>query len=113
MSEQPNKMQIVEQIGIAESALAQAESRMRDAERELQSAKGNRTAGAAALLIGIIAGLFVSIWIGGFLAIIGLLTLVTAIGRESSAESRLKEYESIVASKRGLLAQLRALLAVM
>jgi hypothetical protein len=79
----PNpKLQIAGEIGRLETEIAKAESGQREIERKLQSAKGNRTAGIAAALIGVVA--FVLFFrgfgfvLGIFLLIIGLLAWFTA-----------------------------------
>jgi len=110
------KLQIAGDIGRMEAEVAKAESTQREMERKLQSAKGNRTAGAAALLIGLVLLLFLGgiiAAIGVFLAIIGVLTLLTAISKQSNAQSQLKAQEAQIAEMRGKLAELRAQLAVL
>jgi hypothetical protein len=110
------KLQIAGDIGRMETDVAKAESTQREMERKLQSAKGNRTAGAAALLIGLVMLLFLGgilAVIGVFLAIIGGLTLLTSIAKQSNAQSQLKAQETQIADMRGKLAELRAQLAIL
>jgi hypothetical protein len=106
-----DKLQIADEIGRLESQLAQAESSLREKERKLQSAKGNRVAGAAALLIGLILMLFFGGIIGIlgiFLIVIGVLAWITAIFKQSGAKNELKMEEARIADLRGKLAELRA-----
>ena len=114
------KMQIAGEISHKRVELDGAESTQREMERKLRSAKGNRTAGAAALLIGLILFLFLGGVLGGvlgtlgiFLAIIGGLTLLTSMAKQSKAQSQLKAQETQTAETRGKLAELSAQLAVM
>ena len=114
------KMQIAGEISHKRVELDGAESTQREMERKLRSAKGNRTAGAAALLIGLILFLFLGGVLGGvlgtlgiFLAIIGGLTLLTSMAKQSKAQSQLKAQEMQTAETRGKLAELSAQLAVM
>jgi hypothetical protein len=76
-----DKLQIADEIGRLESQLAQAERSSWEEERKLQSAKGDRVAGAATLLIGLILMLFFEgiIWILGiFLIVVGVFAWMTA-----------------------------------
>jgi beta-lactamase regulating signal transducer with metallopeptidase domain len=108
-----DQLRMATEIGQLEGNLAKWESYQREAERKLQSAKGNRTAGAAAVLIGLLLVLFLfGLWfIGAFLILIGALTLFTAMSKQSSAESELKEAEQAITQTRTRLAYLKAQIA--
>ncbi len=115
--------QLITQIGQLESSLAQWEAHRRDVEQNLHSATRNRTAGAAAMLLGFILGV---IWLflpngngtwlclaqGALLGVIGLATLATAIINHSSAGSDLSETDQTLAQIRASLATARTQLIV-
>jgi hypothetical protein len=109
-----DKLQAAQKIGSLETEVAKAEAQLREHERRFSSAKGNRTAGAAALLIGIIGLLFLSSfwWLWAFLGIIGALTLLTAISKQGNAKKDITSTEARVAEMRGELAELRAQLVM-
>lgn len=108
------KQEMAAEIGRLEGQISQLEATRREAERRLQSAKGNRTAGAAVVLIGLLGMLFLTgLWyLWGFLIIIGGLTLVTAIVKQSGVQSELKAAEATMAQSRSSLAELQARLMV-
>lgn len=113
MSTPQDKMQVATIIGKLETQLAQAESKLREKERKLQSEKRNRTVGGCALLIGILLAIFINIFVGGFIALVGLLAWATATTDRNSAQAALQAAEEDIAARRGQLATLRAQLIVM
>jgi len=112
MSDQ--KIQLVTEIGQLETAITQAESNLREKQAALQSAKGNRTAGAVALLIGLLLFLFLSsAWfLGAFLSLIGLLTMLTAINKQNNLQTQIQTFDHGLASLRGELATKHAQLSI-
>jgi len=110
-----DKLQIAGEIGRLEAEVTKTEAELREHERKFNSAKGNRTGGAAALLIGILGFLFLySFWpLWAFLGLIGLLTLLTAISKQGGAKTAMKAAEARISVSRGKLAELRAQLAVL
>ncbi len=114
LTENP-KLQLAGTIGKLEADVARAESLQREKEAKLRSVKNNRTAGAAVLFIGLIMLLFlggVLMIMGIGLAIIGGLTLLTAIAKQSSAQNEVRTVDQQIADLRGQLAEKRAQLAV-
>ncbi len=107
-----SKMEIATEIGRMESAIAKQESVIKELEQSRNSAKGNRTAGAAAALIGLLLVLFLSnLWyIGVFLILIGALTLFTAMSKQTNAEREIKGASDSISEMRGKLAEKRAML---
>jgi|GEM_PF-3143670 hypothetical protein len=100
------------QIGELESELARLEGAQRENERKFNSAKGNRTGGAVAILLGLLGFLFfIPLWpLWGFLAVIGALTFFTAMNNQSKAETGMKYVQNQVVEMRAKLAELRAVL---
>ena len=110
------KMQIAGEISHKRVELDRAENTRREMERKLRSNKGNRATGAVALLIGLILFSFLGGVLGALgivLTIIGGLTLVISMAKQSNAQSQLKAQETQTAETRGKLAELSAQLAVM
>ncbi len=109
-------LQIAGEISHKKVEIDGAENTQREMKRKLRSAKGNRTAGAAALLIGLILFLLlggVLSALGIFLAIIGGLTLLRSMVKQNNTQSQLKAHETQLAETRRILAELSAQLAVM
>jgi len=108
-----DKMEIAAEIGRLEAELSKIESGLREYERQYNSAKDNRTAGAAALLFGILGILFLfNLWpLWGFLGLIGILTLLTAMRKQGEAKEGMQESEIRIADIRAKLAERRAQLA--
>ncbi len=109
------KLQLAGEIGQLETAVAQAEGAQREADAKLKSAKNNRTAGAVVTFIGLILLLFfggVLAALGVGLAIVGGLTLLTAIAKQSAAQKIVRAGDQQIAELRGKLAEKRAQLAV-
>jgi 5-bromo-4-chloroindolyl phosphate hydrolysis protein len=110
-----NKLEIATEIGNLEGELATEESKLREYERQFASAKNNRTAGAVALLIGILGFLFLYflwyLWL--FLGIIGILTLFTAMGKQNEVKMRIQTSEKQISLFRAELAERRAKLSIL
>lgn len=110
-----DKMEIAAEIGKLEGELSKVESELREYERQFNSAKNNRTAGSAALLIGILGVLFMfflwPLWV--FLGLIGVLTLFTAMSKQTGAKERMQVNEKQIADIRSKLAERRAQLAAL
>jgi hypothetical protein len=70
-----DELPTADKIGELESQLAQAKNLLRAKERELQSAKSDRVAGAATLLIGLILLLF----FGGIIETVGIFLIVVGV----------------------------------
>src|SRR5260370_10865458 len=106
------KAEMAKEIGRLEGELSASENARRDIESKLSGAKRTRTAGAAAVLIGILGVLFLNglwvLWI--FLIIIGALTLVTAIVKQSGTSQDVATLDQQITSARAKLAELRALI---
>jgi len=101
-----DKLQIAEEIGRLDIELAKAEALLREQERRLHSAKRNRIAGAAALLMGIVGYFFLyslceALW--GLVAFVGMLTFLTAIGNQRGAERAITQTEARISQTRGTL----------
>lgn len=110
------KLALAGAIGQLETAVATAEGAQREAEARLRSAKSNRTAGAAVTFVGLILLLF----FGGALAVLGVglalvggLTLLTAIAKQRGAQQAVRAGDQQIAALRGQLAEKRAQLAVL
>jgi ABC-type bacteriocin/lantibiotic exporter with double-glycine peptidase domain len=86
------------------------QKQLRELEGKYDSTKGNRTAGAVVLLIGILGVMFyyplLLLWI--FLGIIGLLTLITAMVKQSNSKEEIDLLGSKIAEAKGTMAELRA-----
>lgn len=110
-----DKLEIAAEVGRLEAELAKVEAELREHERKFTSAKGNRTAGAAAVLVGILAFVFLNLlWpLWASLGLIGLPTLVTAISKQRGAKTAMREAEDRISEVRGRLAELRAQLALL
>jgi ABC-type Fe3+-citrate transport system substrate-binding protein len=110
-----NKLEIATEIGKLEGELSTVESELREHERQINSAKNNRTSGAAALLIGILGFLFLYflwyLWL--FLGIIGILTLFTAMGKQKEIKERIQASEKQISYFRAELAERRAKLSIL
>jgi uncharacterized membrane protein len=97
-------------IGKLETEIETMQNQLKELEDKFDSTKGNRTAGAVVLLIGILGVLFyyplLILWI--FLGIIGLLTVITAMIKQSNAKEDIDLIGSKIAEAKGTMAELRA-----
>jgi len=109
-----DKAALARNIGNAEERLSQLEGNMRKSEEKIAAARRNRTGGLAALVIAVLGfllyspGLWALLWL--FLAVVGGLTLFTAILNQRGATQERDSYQENIATTRKILAEQRALI---
>lgn len=109
-----NRRQWARYIGEMEAKLSNLENEVRKSDDKLAGAKRNRTYGIGAIVFAVLGLLFFSpgylgfLWL--FLIPVGILTLITAVIRQSGANSERIQLQSDITMVRGKLAESRAML---
>lgn len=102
----------IAEIAVLEMVLQKHEDAVKDLERQMQSTRGNRTAGGLALLIGLLGVLALSgvwyVWIS--LLFIGGATYLTAWVKQRESESGIREHQKEIEKLRFSLSQKKMLL---
>lgn len=104
----------IAEIAVLDMELQKHEDAVKDLERQMQSTRGNRTAGGVALLIGLLGIIALSgawyVWL--FLLLIGFATYVTAWLKQRESENGIREHRKEIEELRLILSQKKMLLTM-
>lgn len=108
------KLNLGRQIGELKLNIEKFNQAIKDVDKKKSSAHRNRTAGIIVLLIAIIGFFFFYQWfyLWIFLGLVGLLTLLTAIGAMSSAGAKMVELRANQENAQKQLIELEAQLLI-